>query len=132
MNLVVRRRVRLLQELGSWGAEMRSCSSAVFMEETAEPIEAADLALLALADDVQTRGRIRAALARVPGADDDGCSGRHRPEAHAPGALADDQQPVKALGAGCPDPSLREGVRVGRLYRRDLLGGLLPEYQRAA
>jgi hypothetical protein len=29
------------------------------MEETAEPIAAADLTLLALADDVQTRGRIR-------------------------------------------------------------------------
>jgi hypothetical protein len=34
-------------------------SSAVFMEVTAEPIAAADLTLLALADDVQTRGRIR-------------------------------------------------------------------------
>jgi hypothetical protein len=38
---------------------MRSCSSAVFMEETAEPIAAADLTLLALADDVQTGGWIR-------------------------------------------------------------------------
>ena len=31
----------------------------------------------------------------------------------------DDQQPVKTLGPDRPDPSLREGVRVGRLHRGD-------------
>jgi hypothetical protein len=30
---------------------------------------------------------------------------------------ADNQQPVEALGADRADPSLREGVRVGRLHR---------------
>jgi len=32
---------------------------------------------------------------------------------------ADDQQPVQALGANRPDPTLRVGVRVRRLERRD-------------
>jgi hypothetical protein len=44
---------------GPWGADMRSCSSAVLMEETAEPIAAANLTSLAIADDVRTGGWIR-------------------------------------------------------------------------
>jgi hypothetical protein len=38
---------------------------------------------------------------------------------------ADKQQPVEALGADCADPSLREGVRVGRLHRREHYLGVL-------
>ena len=53
-----------------------------------------------------------------PGGDDAGCSARCRPSGPAPGALADHQQPIQALGADRADPSLREGVRVGRLHRR--------------
>jgi hypothetical protein len=32
---------------------------------------------------------------------------------------ADDQEPVEALGADCANPPLREGVRIGRLHRRE-------------
>ena len=38
---------------------------------------------------------------------------------------ADEQQPVEALGADCADPSLCEGVRVGRLHRREHYLGVL-------
>ena len=71
-----------------WGAEMRSCSSAVLMEETAEPITAANLTSLTLADDVQTGGWIRRLQPERQVRTMTRCSGRHRPEAHAPGALA--------------------------------------------
>src|SRR5829696_2161679 len=48
-----------VQSADPWGAEMCSCSSAVLMEETAEPIAAANLTSLTPADDVQTGGLIR-------------------------------------------------------------------------
>jgi hypothetical protein len=88
------------------------------MEETAEPIAAADLTLLTLADDVPTGGWIRRLQPERPVrtmtvvvVDIDP---KHPLEVAAP----DDQQPVKTLGADRPDPSLRVGVRVRRLYRR--------------
>jgi hypothetical protein len=46
-------------ERTAWGAEMRSCSSAVLMEETTEPIAAANLTSLTLEDDARTGGWIR-------------------------------------------------------------------------
>ena len=38
---------------------------------------------------------------------------------------ADHQQPIQALGADRADPALRDGVRVGRLHRREHYLGLL-------
>jgi hypothetical protein len=44
-------------------------------------------------------------------------------------AAPDDQQPVQALGAHCPDPAFRMGVRVGGLHRRQQhLGALRAEH----
>jgi hypothetical protein len=87
------------------------------MEETAEPITAANLTSLTLADDVQTGGLIRRLQPERPVrtmtvvvVDIDP---KHTLQVPSP----DDQQLVKALGPGRPDPSLREGVRVGRLHR---------------
>jgi hypothetical protein len=89
------------------------------MEETAEPIAAANLTSLAIADDVRTGGWIRRLQPKRPVrtmtvvvVDIDP---KHLLQVPSP----DDQQPVKTLGPDRPDPSLREGVRVGRLHRGD-------------
>ena len=88
------------------------------MEETAEPITAANLTSLAIADDVQTGGWIRRLQPKRPVRTMTVVVVDIDPERTLQVPSPDDQQPVKALGAGRPDPSLREGVRVGRLYRR--------------
>jgi hypothetical protein len=56
------------------GAQTRSCSSPVFVEQTAEQIASTNLARLILADTRQQVGLVP--QARVPDADDAGCSAR--------------------------------------------------------
>src|SRR5512132_4383524 len=120
---------RRTPQVNAWGAEMRSCSSAVLMEETAEPIAAANLTSLPLADDVQTGGWIRRLQPKRPVRTMTVVVVDIDPEHTLQVPSPDDQQPVKALGAGRPDPSLREGVRVGRLYRRQQhLGAVRAEH----
>ena len=88
------------------------------MEETAEPIAAASLTSLTLADDVQTGGWIRRLQPKRPVRTMTVVVVDIDPEHTLQVPSPDDQQPVKALGPDRPDPSLREGVRVGRLHRR--------------
>jgi hypothetical protein len=88
------------------------------MEETAQPIAAANLTSLTLADDVQTGGWIRRLQPERPVGTMTVVVVDIDPQHLLQVPSADDQQPVKALGADRSNPSLREGVRVGRLHRR--------------
>src|SRR5512132_3895658 len=120
---------RRTPQVNAWGAEMRSCSSAVLMEETAEPIAAANLTSLTLADDVQTGGWTRRLQPKRPVRTMTVVVVDIDPEHTLQVPSPDDQQPVKALGPDRPYPSLRQGVRVGRLYRRDQhLGAVRAEH----
>ena len=64
---------------------MRSCSSPVLVEQTAEQVASAHPALPILADDGQPGGWVRRLQARAPGGDGAGCSARRRPGGPAPG-----------------------------------------------
>jgi hypothetical protein len=87
------------------------------MEETAEPITAANLTSLAIADDVRTGKWIRRLQPKRPVRTMTVVVVDIDPEHTLQVPSPDDQQPVKTLGPYRPDPSLREGVRVGRLHR---------------
>jgi hypothetical protein len=108
---------------------MRSCSSSVLVKQATEEIASAHSGLLSLADQGQPGGWTR----------------RFQPkrsmctmsvvvlDIDLEGLLqvttADDQQPVEALGADGTNPTLRIGVRVRRLDRRDEhLGALGAEH----
>ncbi len=78
------------------GAQTRSCSSPVLVEETAEQVASMHSASVILAEDGQLGGY---------------------PEHLLQVRSAHDQQPVQALGTGRADPALGIGVRVGRLHR---------------
>jgi hypothetical protein len=96
---------------------MRSCSSSVLVEQTAEQVTAVHLGWVILGAGpgtswvwrLQMQRPVRAVLVVVLHVD-----------AQDPiqVALPDDQQPVQALDTNCPDPAFCVGVRVRRLHRR--------------
>ena len=96
-----------------WGAEIRSCSSPVLVEEPSEQVTSLYPGLATLADEVQTNGwtwRLQPERpmrsVRVVMLDVD-------PEHLFQVASPDDQQPVQALGPHRADPALGVGVGVG-------------------
>jgi hypothetical protein len=100
------------------GAQTRSRSSAVLVQQTAEQVAPTHSALLILGDNGQPGGLIwwleperpmRAVFVVVPDVD---------PQDPPKVAAADDQQPVQALGTDRADPSLGVPVRFGRPHRR--------------
>ena len=101
-----------------WGAQRRSCSWPVFVEQTAEQIASTNLARLILVDNRQPSRSVR-------------CLKPERSMRTMPVVVLDidpqdllqvassyDQEPVQALGADRADPSFRVGVRPGRFHRR--------------
>jgi len=95
------------------------------MQQPAEQVAAVHLGSMIFADDGQPSGPVRCLKSEgavwtmpvvVLGVD---------PQDLLQAPSADDQQPVQALGADRADPSLREGVRVGRLHRREHHLGVL-------
>jgi hypothetical protein len=101
-----------------WGAQRRSCSWSVFVEQTAEQIASTNLARLILADNRQPSRSVRCrkperSMRTMPVVvlDID-------PQDLLQVALSYDQEPVQALGADRADPSLGVRVRPGRLHRR--------------
>ena len=95
------------------------------MEQPTEQVAAVHLGSMSSADDGQPSGSVRCLKSKgavwtmpvvVLGVD---------PQDLLQVPSADDQQPVQALGADRADPSLREGVRVGRLHRREHHLGVL-------
>src|SRR6266568_1448691 len=98
---------------------MRSCSSLVLMKRSTKEVASAHAGSASLAGQGRTgrwAGRLQpkrsvwTVLVLVPDVD---------PQDLLEVTAADDQQPIKALGADGPHPSLRIGVGVGRLHRRD-------------
>ncbi len=114
---------------GLWGAEIRSCSSSILVEEPAKQVTSLYPGLATLADEVQANGwtwRLQPERPmrsmRVVVLDVD-------PEHLFQVASPDDQQPVQALSPHRRDPPLRERVRVGRLERgAQHRGALRPEH----
>jgi hypothetical protein len=99
------------------------------MEETAEPITAANLTSLAIADDVRTGGWIRRLQPKRPVRTMTVVVLDIDPKDLLEAAAPDEQQPVQALGPYRPDPALRVGVRVRGLHRRQQhLGALGAEH----
>jgi hypothetical protein len=93
--------------------------------QPAEQVAAVHLSSMIPADDGQSSGSVRCLKSEGPvwtmpvvvlGVD---------PQDLLQVPSADNQQPVQALGADPADPSLGEGVRVGRLHRREHHLGLL-------
>jgi hypothetical protein len=104
---------------------MRSCSSLVLVKHSTKEVASAHPGSARLADQGRTGGGIGrfqptrsvwTVLVVVLDID---------PEDLLEVTAADDQQPVKALGADGPNPSLRIGVGVGRLRRYDQHLGVL-------
>jgi transposase len=96
---------------GVWGAQMRSCSSPVLVEQTTEKVSSAYCAGPILADDnrlgawvgrLQAQCPVRAVPVVVLDVDAQDLFQMISP---------DDQEPVQALGADRGDPALRVGVR---------------------
>src|SRR4029450_4878426 len=98
---------------------MRSCSSSVFVQETAEQVVPLYAGSVILSDDPEASGRIwrlqseramRTVLVVMRHV-----ASKDLVQVPAP----DNEQPVEALGADRANPPLRVGVRVGRLHRRE-------------
>jgi hypothetical protein len=98
---------------------MRSCSPSVLVYESAERVTPVHLGRRILATEgrfdswirrLQPERPMRAMGVVVLGVD---------PQHLLKVAVADNQQPVQALGADRPDPALGIGVGVGCLHRRD-------------
>jgi hypothetical protein len=108
---------------------MRSCSSAIFVEEPAEPIAAAALTLLALADDVQTRGWIWRLQPECPVRTMTvvvvDIEPKHTLQVPWPTISSQSRHSARAV----PIHRSAKAFALGAPYRRDLLGGLLHEYQ---
>jgi hypothetical protein len=108
-----------------WGAEIRSCSPPILMQQPAEQVAAVHLGSMISAGGGQPSGSVRCLKSEGPVwtmpvvvLDGD-------PQDLLQVPSADDQQPIQALGADRADPSLREGVCVGCLHRREHHLGLL-------
>src|SRR6266702_2841874 len=107
---------------------MRSCSSLVLVKHSTKEVAAAHPGSARVADQGRSGGGIGrfqpnrsvwTVLVVVPDID---------PQGLLEVTTADDQQPVKALGADGPDPALRAGVRVWRLdWRQHHVGALRAE-----
>ncbi len=98
---------------------MRSCSSSVLVDETAKQVTSVHPDPLMLADEgliggwirrLQLKRSVRAMPVVVLDID---------PQDLLQVASPDDQQPVQALDADRPNPTLRVGVRIGSLHRRE-------------
>ncbi len=96
---------------------MRSCSSSVLVDETAKQVTSVHPDPLMLADEGLIGGWIRRLQLK--------CSVRAMPvvvldidpKHLLQVASPDDQQPVQALDADRPNPTLRVGIRIGSLHR---------------
>jgi len=108
---------------------MRSCSSSVLVQETAEQIASVDPGWRVAADEGHSGGWIRRLkLQRPVGAMSVVVRDVH-PEGPLQVPAAHDQEPVQTLGADGADPPFRVGVRVGRLHRRhEHVDTLRPEH----
>jgi hypothetical protein len=98
---------------------MRSCSLSVLVDETAKQVTSVHPDPLMLADErliggwirrLQSKRSVRAMPVVVLDIDRQDLL-----QVAAP----DDQRPVQAFGADRPNPTLRVGVRIGRLHRRE-------------
>jgi hypothetical protein len=108
---------------------MRSCSSPVLVKQATKEVASAHPGSRSLADQVQPGGWIRRFQPERPVGTVAVVVLDIHPEDLLQVTTANDQQPVQALGADCADPTLRVGVRVRRLDRRDEhLGALGAEH----
>jgi hypothetical protein len=100
------------------GAQTRSCSSPVLVEQTAEQVTSTHPALPILADDGQPGGWVWRCQPERPVGTVAVVMLDVDPEDLLQVAAADDQQPVQALGADRPHPALGVRVRLGCPHRR--------------
>src|SRR5215218_6111000 len=108
---------------------MRSCSSPVLVKQATKEVASAHPGSRSLADQVQPGGWTRRFQRERPVGTVAVVVLDIHPEDLLQVTTANDQQPVQALGANRPDPTLRVGVRVRRLDRRDEhLGALGAEH----
>ena len=108
---------------------MRSCSSSVFVKQATKEVASAHPGSPSLADQGQTGGWARRCQAKRSVWTMSVVVLDVHPEDLLQVTTADDQQPVQALRADGPDLTLRVGVRVRRLDRRDEhLGALGAEH----
>jgi hypothetical protein len=106
-------------------ARIRSYGVGIPLEQPAEQVAAVHLGWMISADGGQPSGSVRCLKSEgavwtmpvvVLGVD---------PQDLLKVASTDHQQPIQALGAHRADPSLGEGVGVGRLHRREYHLGVL-------
>ena len=100
------------------GAQRRSCSSLVLVQETAEQVASMHDALLILANNGWSGGWVRRLELKRPVRTVPVVVRDVDPKDLLEVASADDQQPVEALSADRPHPAFGVGVGPRRLHRR--------------
>jgi hypothetical protein len=100
------------------GAQSRSCSSPVLVEQTAEDVASTQGASMTLPEDGRRGGRIWWLQPKRPVGTVAVVMLDVDPKDLLQVATANDQKPVQALGADRPHPALRIRVRPGCLHGR--------------